>query len=187
VLPTTDSGYGEVRTTPKPLRNRQFTLPDTVPALPGKGFTARVTSPAPRDVIARSSWRPRCPVAPEELAWLRMAFWGFDDRRHTGELLVNEDVAQDLVEVFERLYAARFPMEELTVVTRKELNAPPTGDANPTTAFACRPTTAGRSSHSTPTAWPSTSTASRTPTCPATWCCRSWPAPTSTGPSNVRA
>jgi hypothetical protein len=143
VLPTTDSGYGEVRTTPKPLRNRQFTLPDTVPALPGKGFTARVTSPAPRDVIARSSWRPRCPVAPEELAWLRMAFWGFDDRRHTGELLVNEDVAQDLVEVFERLYAARFPMEELTVVTRKELNAPPTGDANPTTAFACRPTTGG--------------------------------------------
>jgi D-alanyl-D-alanine carboxypeptidase len=143
VLPTTDTGYGEVRTTPKALRHRRFTLPDTVRALPGEGFTARVTAPAPREVIARSSWRPGCPVGPEELTWLRLAFWGFDDRRHTGELLVHEDAAQDLVSVFEQLYEARFPMEELTVVTRKELDAPPTGDGNTTTAFACRPTTGG--------------------------------------------
>jgi D-alanyl-D-alanine carboxypeptidase len=145
VLPTTDTGYGEVRTTPKALRQRQFTLPDTVRALPGEGFTARVTTPAPDDVIARSSWRPGCPMEPEELTWLRLAFWGFDDRRHTGELLVHEDVARDLVSVFEQLYAAKFPMEELTIVTRKELDAPPTGDGNSTTAFACRPTTGGTS------------------------------------------
>jgi len=143
VLPTTGSGYGEVRTTPKPLRHRHFTLPDTVPPLPGTGFTARVTAPAPREVIARSSWRPNCPVEADELTWLRLSFWGFDNQRHNGELLVNEDVAQDLVSVFEELYAARFPMEQLTIVTRKELNAPPTGDGNATTAFACRPTTGG--------------------------------------------
>lgn len=143
VLPTTDSGFGEVRATPKSLRLREFTLPDTVPSLPGAGFNARVTAPAPPDVIARSSWRPGCPIEAEELAWLRLAFWGFDDRRHTGELLVHEDVAGDLVSVFERLYEARFPMEELTIVTRDELEAPPTGDRNETTAYACRPTTGG--------------------------------------------
>jgi D-alanyl-D-alanine carboxypeptidase len=143
VLPTTDTGYGEVRRTPNVLRHRRFTLPDTVRPLPGEGFAARVTDPAPEQVIARSSWRPGCPVEPEELTWLRLTFWGFDDERHTGELLVHEDVAQDLVSVFEQLYAARFPMEELTVVTREELDAPPTGDGNSTTAFACRPTTGG--------------------------------------------
>ena len=143
VLPTTDTGFGEVRTTPPALRHRRFTLPDTVRALPGEGFAARVTAPAPRPVIARSTWRPRCPVGPAELTWLRLAFWGFDDRRHTGELLVHTDVARDLVSVFRRLYAARFPLEELSIITRRELDAPPTGDGNATTAFACRPTTGG--------------------------------------------
>jgi hypothetical protein len=143
VLPKTGSGFGEVRKTPKVLRHRRFTLRDTVPALPGNGFTARVTVPAPDDVIARSSWQPGCPVAAEDLAWLRLAFWGFDDQRHTGELLVHEDVARDVVSVFESLYEARFPMEELNIVTREELDAAPTGDGNETTAFACRPTRGG--------------------------------------------
>jgi hypothetical protein len=142
-LPTTGSGFGEIRTTPRALRYRRFTLPDTVRALPGEGFAARVRTPAPRAVIARSSWRPRCPVDAAELAWLRLAFWGFDDRRHAGELLVHEEVARDLVSVFGRLYAERFPLEELSIVTRRELDAPPTGDGNATTAFACRPTTGG--------------------------------------------
>ncbi|HEU5455210.1 MAG TPA: M15 family metallopeptidase [Nocardioides sp.] len=143
VLPTTASGYGEVRSTPPVLRQRRFTLPDTVRALPGDGFAARVTAPAPRAVVARSSWRPGCPVSPEELTWLRLTFWGFDDQRHTGELLVHDDVANDLVSVFERLYVARFPIEEMSIVTRRELDAPPTGDGNATTAFACRRTTGG--------------------------------------------
>lgn len=141
VLPTTATGYGEVRPTPPVLRQRQFTLPDTVPALPGEGFAAQVTAPAPRAVIARSSWRPGCPVSPEELAWIRLTFWGFDDRRHTGELLAHEGVTSDLVSVFQSLYKARFPMEQVSILTREELNAPPTGDGNATTAFACRPTT----------------------------------------------
>jgi hypothetical protein len=145
VLPTTGTGYGEVRTTPPVLRNRQFTLPDTVAPLPGDGFAAQVTSPAPPAVIERSTWRPGCPVDASKLTWLRLAFWGFDDMRHTGELLVHEEVAQDLVSVFERLYTARFPLEELNIVTQGELDAPPTGDGNATTAFVCRPTTGGTS------------------------------------------
>jgi len=143
VLPTTGTGHGEVRATPPVLRNRQFTLPDTVPPLPGDDFAAQVTSPAPPAVIARSTWRPGCPVDASELTWLRLAFWGFDDRRHTGELLVHEDVASDLVSVFERLYKAKFPLEELSILTQGELDAPPTGDGNATTAFVCRPTTGG--------------------------------------------
>lgn len=145
VLPTTGGGFGEVRRTPPSLRNRRFTLPDSVRALPGHGFAARVWTPAPRSVIARSTWRPGCPVGPAQLSWIRLTFWGFDDRRHTGELLVHTAVAQDLVQVFRRLYALRFPMEAMTIVTRAGLNAPPTGDGNGTGVFACRPTTGGTS------------------------------------------
>ncbi len=76
----------------------------------------------------------------DDLAWVRLTFWGFDDARHTGELLVNRAVARDLVRVFRELYAERFPIEEMRITRRDEQTAPPTGDGNNTGAFNCRPT-----------------------------------------------
>ena len=145
VLPRTADGFGEVRRTPAALVQRRFTLPDQLPAMPGPGFASHVTSPAPGKVIARSTWKQECPVAATDLAWVRLSFWGFDDRRHTGELLVNASVADEIVAVFGRLYAVRFPIEEMRITRREELDAPPTGDGNNTGAFACRPTTAASS------------------------------------------
>ena len=84
-----------------------------------------MTSPAPADVIARSTWKQGCPVAANELAWVRLAYWGFDGERHTGELLVNASVADDIVAVFRRLYTARFPIEEMRITRPSELDAPP--------------------------------------------------------------
>ena len=140
VLPRTADGFGEVRRTPPELVQRRFNLPDQLPALPGKGFASRVTSPAPAKVIARSTWKQGCPVAATDLAWLRLAFWGFDGRRHAGELLVNRSVAGEIVSVFNQLYKARFPIEEMRITRLDELDAPPTGDGNNTGSFACRPT-----------------------------------------------
>jgi hypothetical protein len=139
-LPRRPDGYGEVRPTPRELDPRAFTLPDQLPPLPGDGFAARVER-APADVLARSTWEPGCPVAADELSWVRLTFWGFDDQRHTGELLVNRSVAEDLVAVFRTLYRDRFPLEELRITTRQELDAAPTGDGNDTGAFVCRSST----------------------------------------------
>lgn len=147
-LPRTPAGYGEIRPTPPQLRTRRFTLPDTVDPLPGKGFASKVVSPAPDAVIARSTWAPGCPVGRDQLAWVRLAFWGFDDRRHTGELLVNARVADDLVKVFRQLYAARFPLEEMRITRADELDAPPTGDGDNTGAFNCRPSTGDHTTYS---------------------------------------
>jgi hypothetical protein len=138
-LPETAEGFGEVQPTPLVLRNRRFTLPDTVPMLPGAGFASRVVSPAPAAVIARSTWIKGCPVAATDLAWVRLTFRGFDGARHTGELLVNASVATDIVNVFGQLWKAKFPIEEMRVTRRDELDAAPTGDGNNTGSFVCRP------------------------------------------------
>jgi hypothetical protein len=99
----------------------------------------------PDDVVARSTWSPQCPVSLDELRYLTMTFWGFDDRPHTGEMIVHASVAQDIVEVFRAVYEARFPIEEMRVVAAGELDLPPTGDGNNTTAFVCRTRVEGTS------------------------------------------
>jgi hypothetical protein len=137
-LPRRTDGYGRVRPTPAELDPRLFTLPDSVPALPGDGFAAAVGK-VPAEVLARSTWSPACPLEASDLAYVRLTFWGFDDQRHTGELLLNRTVAHDVVHVFRVLYRARFPIEELRVTGRSELEAAPTGDGNDTGAFVCRP------------------------------------------------
>lgn len=145
VLSENADGYVSARTTPPALRNRRFTLPDQIAPLPGGGFASRVTSPAPSSVIARSTWQRGCPVAAGDLAWVRLTFRGFDGTRHTGEILTNADAADDLVTVFRRLYRERFPIEQMHITTRAELDAAPTGDGNNTSSFVCRPVTGGSS------------------------------------------
>ena len=145
VLPLSADGFGEVRPTPRLLRERRFTLPDSVPSLPGRGFASRIVSPAPEEVLRRSTWRPGCPVSRGDLAWVRVTFRGFDGGRHTGELLVHASVAEDLVSVFADLWRARFPLEQMRITRAGELSAPPTGDGNNTESFVCRSTPGGTS------------------------------------------
>ena len=140
VLPRTADGYGEIRPTPKVLRKRRFTVPDTLAMLPGSGFKSVVTDPAPDSVIARSSWSKQCPVAAKDLSWVRLTVKGFDGSRHTGELLVNGSVDQQVVQVFRALWDADFPIEKMAITTDAEGTAPPTGDGNGTGSFNCRPT-----------------------------------------------
>jgi D-alanyl-D-alanine carboxypeptidase len=146
-LPLRPDGYGQARPTPAELDPRRFTLPDTLAPLPGDGF-ASVVEDVPAEVLARSTWEPTCPVPAAELAYVRLTFWGFDDQRHTGELLLHRSVAHGVVGVFRTLYAQRFPFEELRVTTRSELDAPPTGDGNDTGSFVCRPTTGSTTTYS---------------------------------------
>jgi hypothetical protein len=137
-LPRTADGFGEIRRTPPALRDRRFTLPDQLPMLPGRGFRA-VVEPAPDDVLARSTWQRGCPVRRDQLDWIRLTFWGFDGRRHTGELLVNQRASSAMVAAFRTLYADRFPIEQMQITTPAEQDAAPTGDGNDTSAFNCRP------------------------------------------------
>jgi hypothetical protein len=137
-LPRDASGYGRVIPTPPELQNRHFTLPDRLPALAGDGFASRIDH-VTEDVLARSSWTPKCPVSRDELRWIRLTFHGFDGNRHTGELLVARAAAEPLVSVFRQLYEADFPLEEMRITRADELDAEPTGDGNNTGAFTCKP------------------------------------------------
>lgn len=137
-LPLRPDGFGTVLPTPPALTDRRLATVDLLAPPPGDGFVATI-GPVPPDVAARSTWAPACPVALADLRYATVTFVGFDGEHHTGELLLHADVAEDVVAVFERLFALRFPIEEMRVVRADELTAAPTGDGNNTSAFACRP------------------------------------------------
>lgn len=143
-LPTDGAGFGIAGETPAELADRRFATVDTLPAPPDDRFHATVEklSDVP-DALTRSTWIDGCPVPPEELAYVTVSFFGFDGANHTGEIIVASSVADDIVSVFETLHAERFPIEEMRIVTQADLDAPPTGDTNNTTAFVCRPVTGG--------------------------------------------
>jgi D-alanyl-D-alanine carboxypeptidase len=128
-----------VRSTPPVLINRRRATVDRLRPPTSNSFSSTI-SPVPPQVLARSSWQPVCPVAPSQLRYLTLSFRGFDARAHTGEMLVNADVAKAVVSVFKRLFAAGFPIEEMRIRSKAELNLPPTGDGNNTEGFLCRPT-----------------------------------------------
>ncbi len=138
VLPLRPDGHGQAQPTPAELRNRRLETIDLLPPPVGDDFTWSV-GPVPGEVLARSSWSPECPVTVEELAYVTVSHLGFDGAFHTGELLVNATVAEDVVEAFRRLHEARFPIEQMRVIRAEEIDAPPTGDWNDTTSFVCRP------------------------------------------------
>jgi hypothetical protein len=138
-LPRRPDGFGVVRSTPPALVNRRLTTIDRLPPPTSTSFQSTI-SPVSSTVLARSTWKPICPVTPGQLRYLTVSFRGFDARAHTGEMLVNADVAQTVVDVFNRLFAAGFPIEEMRITPEAELNLPPTGDGNNTDAFVCRQT-----------------------------------------------
>jgi hypothetical protein len=138
-LPLRPDGFGQVLPTPPLLRDRRMTAADVLPP-PVTDHFASTVAPVSEAVRQRmgQSWSPACPVPLRGLRYLTLTFRGFDGAPHTGELVVSAEVADDVVEVFRRLFAAGFPLEEMRLPTTADLDAAPTGDGNNTAAYVCR-------------------------------------------------
>jgi D-alanyl-D-alanine carboxypeptidase-like protein len=105
-------------------------------ALQAPPFTHTVSRVTPDQLPY--SWHHGCPVVPAQLRRLRLAYWGFDGRAHTGTLVVNADAVGDLVRVFSRLYAARFPIRKMRPIDAYRGRDEVSLEADNTAAFNCR-------------------------------------------------
>jgi D-alanyl-D-alanine carboxypeptidase len=86
-----------------------------------------------------ASWRPDCPVQPEQLRRVDVDFIGFDGGAHSGELIVNEDLVPEVVTIFEQLYRIGFAIDKIRTVDHyaaadDELSM----EDDNTSAFNCR-------------------------------------------------
>ena len=114
-------------------------------------FKAKVTKVA-RDRLPYS-WRPGWPgLHPASLRKITMTLWGFDDRTHTGELIVNNSaVTGDVTAVFEQLYKWRYPIKKMEPVDVYKGGDFDSIEADNTSAFNCRGPPGPAAGRSTPT------------------------------------
>lgn len=54
----------------------------------------------------------------KDLRYLRVLHMGFDGKVHIGELIVNEQIAVDVLEIMEKLYENAYPIEKMILVDK---------------------------------------------------------------------
>src|SRR5262245_44976514 len=95
--------------------------------------------PAPlRANLENGQWQPGCPLALSDLRLVTVPYWGFDERAHEGQLIVNRDVAASVQKVFRKLHTLRFPIRHMRLA---DMYGPPRAipaDEDVTGSFWCR-------------------------------------------------
>ncbi|MES1171085.1 MAG: M15 family metallopeptidase, partial [Actinomycetota bacterium] len=137
------NGLAKPGETPPNLVNRQLEPGPSSLKDPDSDEWFVTISEVPGEVLLRSSWSEQCPVKAKDLAYVVMPFWGFDNKPHTGEMLINAKWADEVSGVFQYMYERRFPIEEMRVTTAEEVSGEHFGDQNVTISFECRRTTGG--------------------------------------------
>lgn len=56
------------------------------------------------------------PISFDNLSYLKLTYYGFDEKSHVGEMIVNKDVAAEVVEIFKELYDAKYPIEKIKLI-----------------------------------------------------------------------
>ena len=92
-----------------------------------------------------ASWRPGCPLPPDQLRRVTVDHWGFDGAVHTGVLIVHADLAGEVAAAFGDLFAQHFPIHQMVPVEAFNGSDDASMAANNTSAFNCRAVTGGSS------------------------------------------
>jgi hypothetical protein len=117
---------------------RVLALPLVVVAVqPYSSSVRALPAPLKANLEARF-WQPGCPVPLSQLRLLTVSHWGFDGRPHTGQLVVNQDVAAPLRTVFRRLYQLRFPIRHMRLVDVYGPKHARPADGDVSGSFVCR-------------------------------------------------
>jgi hypothetical protein len=116
-----------------------------MPTAPGPGEFHSSVSTIGADLAARmaASWRPGCPVPLTDLRLLALSYVGMDGAAHSGQLVVAASVAADVVSVFHKLFALRFPIRSMRLIDDFGGSDDASMSADNTSAFNCRPVTGG--------------------------------------------
>jgi hypothetical protein len=107
-------------------------------------FSAHRLSPAVRKRMRGVSWHRGCPVGLGGLRYLRISYYDFGGRVHSGEMVAAASAVPALEQAFASLFRIRFPIRRMRLVDDYGGSDFRSIEADNTSAFNCRRAT-GRS------------------------------------------
>ena len=92
------------------------------------------------DILKRMvyTWNSDSPVSLEDLRYLIVSHYDFDENIQHGELVVHKQVVDDLVYIFKKLFEAKFPIQSMRIVDEFKGSDLESMRANNTSAFYAR-------------------------------------------------
>lgn len=88
------------------------------------------------------------------LSYLQISYYGFDNKPHVGEMIVNSKLANEVLEIFKELYDIKYPIEKIRLIDEYGANDELSMSDNNTSSFCYRKISNSKtlSNHSTGTA-----------------------------------
>ncbi|WP_027701757.1 M15 family metallopeptidase [Metaclostridioides mangenotii] len=73
-----------------------------------------------------------------DLSYLKLTYYGFDNKIHTGEMVVSKEVAAEAVSIFKELYEKKYPIEKMKLIDDYDGDDEASMEDNNTSAFCYR-------------------------------------------------
>lgn len=104
-------------------------------------FVGRYWNPLPPSIIEKirgKSWKEDCPVPLEDLAYVQITHWNRKGEVKVGELIYHKNLAREIIEIFQELFEANFPIEKIFLIDNYDANDELSMEDNNSSAFCSR-------------------------------------------------
>lgn len=95
-------------------------------------------------MIEGNSWKQGCPVGLQNLRYLLIKYLDFQGKTVMGEMIVHQEVASQVVRIFDELYAIGYPIYKMRLVSDYKGSDWQSIEADNTSAFNCRNATGSK-------------------------------------------
>lgn len=109
------------------------------------GFTINKIDDALFAKMKGKSFREGCTTKRDDLRYLTVLHYDANGKVQKGELVCNKAIAQDLIEIFQALYEAKYPIERMKLIDEYDGDDEQSMRANNTSCFNFRKVTGTRS------------------------------------------
>ena len=113
-------------------------------AAQGDAFKADTLTDAVFQRMLGRSYPADCAVAKSELRYLQVLHYDAEGHVHKGEMVCNRRIADDLLDIFRRLYEAHYPIERMKLIDDYGADDEQSMQANNTSCFCYRAMAGGK-------------------------------------------
>lgn len=89
-------------------------------------------------MLEGKSHKETCPIALEDLRYLKVPYVNYKGKKEVGELIVHKTIAKQTMKTFKKLYSIKYPIYSMKLISDFDGKDFDSIEANNTSAYNCR-------------------------------------------------